>query len=65
MGMKNGKLSKSSENISFYIINQRMGNGIDSDVAGLYNDDKHFIIVEGSDVDFIKNITNSIKIKNP
>ena len=64
MGIKNPQINQSSENITFFIINSRINGEIDTDVAGIYNDDDHFIIVEGGDVEFIKQITNSIKIKN-
>ncbi|WP_458456924.1 hypothetical protein [Methanobrevibacter sp.] len=64
LGMKNAEISKTSENISICTVNQRIGGSIDTDVAGIYNDDEHFIIVEGGDSEFIQNITNSIKIKN-
>lgn len=64
LGMKNADINKTSENICICTVNQRIGGSIDTDVAGIYNDDEHFIIVEGGDTDFIQNITNSIKIKN-
>ncbi|WP_458402709.1 hypothetical protein [Methanobrevibacter sp.] len=60
----NPKINKSSENITFYISNTRVDNQIDCDVAGVYNDDNHFIIVEGGDVELIEKITNSIKIND-
>ncbi|WP_407376289.1 hypothetical protein [Methanobrevibacter sp.] len=60
----NPKINKSSENITFYISNTRVDGQIDCDVAGVYNDDNHFIIVEGGDVELIEKITNSIKIND-
>lgn len=63
-GFSNPKINKSSENITFYISNTRVDGQIDCDVAGVYNDDEHFIIVEGGDVELIEKITNSIKIND-
>jgi hypothetical protein len=34
----------------------------DTDVAVIYHDDTHYIIVEGGDVEFITGIAESIKI---
>ena len=58
------KINESSENLTFFILNHRVKGVIDTDVAGVYNDDDHLIIVEGGDIEFIEKIANSIKIKN-
>ena len=65
LGFHNPKVENISENSTLYITNTRVNSQIDTDVAGIYNDDNHFIIVEGGDVEFIKQITNSIKIPSP
>lgn len=62
LGYHNPKVEKTSENTTIYIINTRVNRQIDTDVAGIYNDDSHFIIVEGGDVEFIEQIVKSIKI---
>ena len=63
-GFENPKVNKSSENITFFITNTRVNGYIDCDVAGVYNDNNHFIIVEGGDIELIEKVTNSIKIND-
>lgn len=63
-GFENPKVNKSSENITFFITNTRVDGYIDCDVAGVYNDNDHFIIVEGGDIELIEKVTNSIKIND-
>ena len=58
----NGKTSVISENITRIVQTSDIGGYEDSDVACIYHDDSHVIIVEGGDVDFITRIAESIRI---
>ena len=55
------KLNESSnnKNIAFYSYKDFT----QQDYAGIYGDDNQMIIIEGPDLDLVKNITQSIKIK--
>lgn len=61
----NPKVENLSENATLYIVNTRVNGQIDTDVAGIYDDNDHFIIVEGGDVELVEQITKSIIITNP
>lgn len=51
-----------SDNLIQCIQTQTIDGKQDIDVAVIYHDDTHYIIVEGGDVDFITEIAKSIKI---
>ena len=64
LSMENPKINKISNTSTLFISNTRVNGQIDCDVAGIYNDNKHLIIVEGGDIEFIENVTKSIKIND-
>ena len=65
LSFNNPKIENLSENATLYIVNTRVNGQINTDVAGIYNDNDHFIIVEGGDVELIEQITKSIRITPP
>ena len=59
---ENVKAEKISDNITRIIQTTTINGQQDTDVACVYSDNVHLIIVEGGDVDFITEIANSIRI---
>lgn len=55
-------ITKISDNLTSYIFTANINGYEDTDVAILYTDENHIIMVEGGDVEFITEIANSIKI---
>lgn len=55
-------INETSGNTTIFVEKTLINGQVDTDVAGVYNDDDHLIIIEGGDIDFIKNITYSLKI---
>ena len=51
-----------SDKLTRCINTQVIDGANDTDVAVIYHDDTHYIIVEGGDVEFITQIAQSIKI---
>ncbi len=58
----NSETSKINENITQIILTSDINGYADTDVACIYHDDDHVIIIEGGDVDFITRTAESIKI---
>lgn len=58
------QINRISDTTTLFISNTRVNGQIDCDVAGVYEDDGHLIIVEGGDIEFIENITKSIEIND-
>lgn len=59
---RSAKVVNETNNLTTYV---QTGYGhFDRDVAVVYRDDSHFIIIEGGDMEFISKIGNSIKILN-
>ena len=61
-GNSNLEINETSGNTTLFVEKTLINGHVDTDVAGVYNDDDHFIIIEGGDIDFIKNVTYSLKI---
>lgn len=59
---KQNNVTKLSDNLTRCIMTQMIDGKQDTDVAVIYHDDTHYIIVEGGDVEFITGIAESIKI---
>lgn len=58
----NSETSKINENITRIILTSDIDGYADTDVACIYHDDNHVIIIEGGDVDLITRTAESIKI---
>lgn len=62
---KNNNVTKISNNLTSCIQTSRiMGIGEDTDVAFIFHDEDHVIFIEGGDVNFIKEVAESIRILN-
>lgn len=59
---KANNVTKLSDKLTRCINTQVIDGANDTDVAVIYHDDTHYIIVEGGDVEFITQIAQSIKI---
>ena len=59
---ENDKTIKINENITRIIQTSYIDGYTDTDVACIYHDDSHVIIIEGGDVDFITKTAESIRI---
>jgi hypothetical protein len=60
----NSNIENLTDNLTRIIQTSNIDGYEDSDVAVIYHDDAHVIIVEGGDVDLITEVGESIKIKN-
>ena len=58
----NSEISSVNENVTRIVQTSNIDGYIDTDVACIYHDGSHVIIIEGGDVDFITKIAQSIKI---
>ena len=58
----NNKMNEISANLTQIIEKSNINGHEDTDVACIYHDDDHVIIVEGGDEDFITEIAESIRI---
>lgn len=54
--------SKLSDNLTLIVQTMNIDGYADADIAAVYHDDSHVIIVEGGDVGFITDTAKSIKI---
>jgi hypothetical protein len=61
-GSDNAEVNKISKNLTQIIQRSNVNGYSDTDVACIYHDDDHVIIVEGGDVDFITGIAESVRI---
>lgn len=59
---ENSETIKINENITRIIQTSNINGYLDTDVACIYHDNDHVIIIEGGDVDFITKTAESIKI---
>ena len=58
----NNEITNISENTTRIVETSNINGHMDSDVACIYHDDDHVILVEGGDVEFITKIAQSIKL---
>ena len=58
----NSERSEINQNITRIILTSDIDGYADTDVACIYHDDDHVIIIEGGDVDFITRTAESVKI---
>ncbi len=57
-----GEITQINDNLTRSVITSDIDGYSDTDVACLYIDDGHVIIVEGGDIDFVTQVGDSIKI---
>lgn len=55
-------ISRISDNLTLITVITEIDGDTDTDVAALYNDESHLIIIEGGDVEFISETAKSIHI---